>query len=213
MSKEELIKHYQSKKSDIKKRLNEFESVMDKSDEDVFAELAFCILTPQSRATTSWNTIQSLIRNDLLFTGNEKHIRPHLNAVRFPDNKTKYLVELREKFMQNGKIKIKEKLLSFENPVELREWLLKNVKGLGMKETAHFIRNVGLNKNQLAILDVHILKNLKELGVIDDIPKSLTKKKYLEIENKMKEFTKDIGITLDELDLALWSKETGFIFK
>jgi thermostable 8-oxoguanine DNA glycosylase len=29
----------------------------------------------------------------------------------------------------------------------------------------------------------------------------------------MREFSKKIGIPLDELDLLLWSKETGFVFK
>jgi N-glycosylase/DNA lyase len=95
----------------------------------------------------------------------------------------------------------------------LREWLVKNVKGIGMKEAGHFIRNMGLSNNQLAILDVHILKNLKEFGIIEKIPKSLTKKEYLKIEDRMREFSKKIGIPLDELDLLLWSKETGFIFK
>ena len=65
----------------------------------------------------------------------------------------------------------------------------------------------------MAILDVHILKNLRVFGIIDEIPKSLTKKRYLELEEKMKIFANQLCITLDELDLLLWSKETGFIFK
>jgi thermostable 8-oxoguanine DNA glycosylase len=54
---------------------------------------------------------------------------------------------------------------------------------------------------------------LKEYGVIEEIPEVLTKKNYLEIEKKMKEFAKLIRIPLDELDLLFWSEETGFIFK
>ena len=109
-------------------------------------------------------------------------------------------------------MKIKDNV-SNKDPIELREWLVENIIGYGMKEASHFIRNIGFSKNQLAILDVHILKNLKEFGIIDDIPKSLTRKRYLEIEEKMKGFANRLGITLDELDLLLWSKETGIVFK
>lgn len=210
----DLLEAYQSKKSEIRKRLEEFKAVFHQTDEKLFSELAFCILTPQSKATTSWNAIKSLERNNLLLNGTQEQIRPFLQAVRFGGNKSKYLVEARKLFIGNGELNIKEKLSDVkDNPVLFREWLLKNVKGVGMKESSHFIRNIGLSNNQLAILDVHILKNLKELGVIEDIPKSLTKKKYLEIEAKMKGFADKIGINLDELDILLWSKETGIIFK
>ena len=49
--------------------------------------------------------------------------------------------------------------------------------------------------------------------MIEDLPKNLNKKKYLEIENRMKKFAEDTGIPIDELDLLLWSEETGFVFK
>ena len=209
-----LLEMYETKKYEIKKRLEEFKAVFNQSNEKLFSELAFCILTPQSKATTSWNAIKSLERSNLLLNGTQEQIRPFLQAVRFGGNKSKYLVEARKLFIENGKLNIKEKLSDVkDDPVLFRGWLLKNVKGVGMKESSHFIRNIGLSNNQLAILDVHILKNLKGLGVIEDTPKSLTKKKYLEIEAKMKRFADKIGINLDELDILLWSKETGIIFK
>lgn len=210
----ELLEIYKGRKKEIRTRLEEFKNVFDRTDEKLFSELAFCILVPQSKAMTTWNAVQTLERNGLLLKGDENRIRPFLQAVRFGENKSKYLVEARKMFTENGRMNIKEKLSDIkDDPVLFREWLLKNVKGLGMKETSHFIRNVGLSKNQLAILDVHILKNLKEFGVIEEIPKSLTRKRYLEIEAKMKEFAGKLGILLDELDLLLWSKETGVIFK
>lgn len=211
----ELIKLYESKEDMINKRLQEFSKFLDgATDKEIFAELAFCICTPQSKAITCWNAIQSLTKNNLLFTGTKKEIQPFLNAIRFNENKANYIVEMRKKILEDANLKLKDLILKFgKNPHYLREWLIKNVKGFGLKEASHFIRNIGLNNNQLAILDVHILKNLHELGVIEHIPKSLSKAKYLEIENKMKKFAEKIGITLDELDLLLWSKETGLIFK
>jgi N-glycosylase/DNA lyase len=201
------------KKYEIKKRLDEFREVIKSSDERIFAELAFCICTPQSKATFAWNAISSLVKNNLLYTGTEKQIKPFLNCVRFCDNKAKYIIEARN-FFSNGKLDIKKKILSFNNSFELRDWLVKRIKGIGLKEASHFIRNIGFDyDNQLAILDRHILKNLKELGIIKEIPESLNKKKYFEIEKFMKNFTEKLKINLYELDILLWSEETGTIFK
>jgi N-glycosylase/DNA lyase len=92
-----------------------------------------------------------------------------------------------------------------------REWLIKNVKGIGYKESSHFLRNIGY-KN-LAILDRHILRNLEKFKVINKIPKTLNKKQYLSIEDKFYNFSKKIKIPMDELDLLFWSIETGKVFK
>ena len=83
---------------------------------------------------------------------------------------------------------------------------------MGYKEASHFLRNIGF-ADDLAILDRHILKNLKIFGIIDEIPKSLSKKKYIEIEEKMRNLANEVNIPLSHLDLLFWSKETGEIFK
>jgi N-glycosylase/DNA lyase len=210
---DKLLEMYQNKKDEIQKRLKEFKEISNQSDERVFAELAFCICTPQSKAFVCDKSISTLEKNGLLFTGNEKQIENFLNGVRFPKNKAKYIVEARKFFTEDGKLKIKEKILMHKDAFELRDWLIENVKGLGIKEASHFIRNMGFGNEQLAILDRHILKNLKELGVIEEIPKVITRTIYLEIENKMREFSKRIKIPMYELDMLLWSKETGKVFK
>ena len=89
---------------------------------------------------------------------------------------------------------------------------MKNVKGMGLKEANHVLRNLGFGEN-IAILDRHILKNLKELNVIEEIPKSISEKKYYEIEEKMRDYCEFVKIPMDEMDLLLWYKEAGVIFK
>ena len=56
--------------------------------------------------------------------------------------------------------------LSEKNIPELRNWLAKNVKGYGLKEAGHFLRNIGISDNKITILDRHILRNLKKLNII-----------------------------------------------
>jgi N-glycosylase/DNA lyase len=210
---DQLRKIYLLKKKEIVSRLSEFEQYWtDKNDEEIFTELSFCILTPQSRAKSCWEAITALRDKDLLLKGNVDRIREKLHCVRFHNKKAQYLVDARGLFIKNGRISIKQLLGKFMDVYERREWLVRNIRGLGYKEASHFLRNLGFGKD-IAILDRHILKNLKLMGVIKEIPESIGRSKYLEIEKSMAGFAKDIGIPLAHLDLLLWSKETGEIFK
>lgn len=209
---EELQSLYREKKSAIQNRLLEFRKVMQWNDADVFAELSFCLLTPQSSAKVCWAAVTKLREQSLLLKGTASDLGPHLGQVRFGESKSKYIVEAREMFSKDGELVLKSKISSFYNPFELREWLVENVKGLGYKEASHFLRNIGLGE-EFAILDRHILRNLNRLGVIPEIPASITKKRYLEMEEKLRRFSAEIGIPMADLDLLFWSKETGWIFK
>ena len=107
----------------------------------------------------------------------------NLKGVRFGRNKAEYIILARRKFMEEGSIR---KIIDgWDDSFTAREWLVKNVKGMGYKEASHFLRNIGKGEN-LAILDRHILKNLLLLGVIEKIPSSISKRRYYEIEKKMK---------------------------
>ena len=100
----------------------------------------------------------------------------------------------------------------YSNISNLRTEIVKAFKGIGYKESSHFLRNIGFGKD-IAILDRHILKNLVKVNIIEEIPKTITPKKYLEIEEKMRIFCQKIGIDMDQLDLLFWSEETGEIIK
>ena len=209
---EELRRLYTERRDAIQARLGEFRQVLQRSEEEVFAELCFCLLTPQSSAKTCWDAVTRLREKNLLLKGGPRELEPLLNNVRFNDSKAKYIVQARHMFSKHRDLRLKPHLTSFYNPFELREWLVENVKGLGYKEASHFLRNIGLGE-EFAILDRHILRNLARLSVIPENPVSLTKKRYLEIEEKVRRFSKEIGIPMADLDLLLWSKETGWIFK
>lgn len=199
------------RKKEIKNRLKDFENNYKKDDKHIFSELCFCILTPQAEAVECDKAIKELKKTGLLFNGTSKAISPYIKAARFLNKKSEFIVNARELFKKNGCFSIKGRI-DKKDIFKTREWLVKNVKGIGYKEASHFLRNIGFGKN-LAILDVHILKNLKKYGIIKEIPASLTKNEYLKIENKLKKFCEKIRIPMDELDLLLWSRETGFVFK
>lgn len=207
---EELMQHYRPVKPTIESRLMDFRSIWENAtDEELFRELAFCLLTPQSKAKTCWRAVQRLCEKNMMAHSGPTQISQELGGVRFHKRKGEYICLARNMF---GTRSMRATLSGFADPAETREWLVANIKGMGYKEASHFLRNIGLGEN-LAILDRHILKNLVLLGVINEAPGSLTKKIYLEIEAKMRAFSQETKIPMGHLDLLLWYKEAGEVFK
>lgn len=207
----EIIALYKKIKPEITKRISEFRKIWKEADNDtLFTELSFCLFTPQSSARQCWKAVNILLEKDLLFDGGWEEIASEINMVRFRNNKAKYLTEARGRFMCGEGIR--DCLDLHSGSKEKREWLVRNIKGMGYKEGSHFLRNIGLGQN-LAILDRHILKNMKLLGVIDKIPDSITGKVYLDLESRLEAYSEKAGIPMEHLDFVLWYKEAGEVFK
>ncbi|MDQ7778578.1 MAG: N-glycosylase/DNA lyase [Planctomycetota bacterium] len=204
---------YRRHRREIVDRLKEFERVGRRaSGKRLFAELVFCLLTPQSKAKSCWRAVENLRKKGLLFRGSKAMVAGELRGVRFPNNKAGYILRARDLFASRGALSVRRRIASFSSPEAARDWLVENVVGMGYKEAGHFLRNIGLGDN-LAILDRHVLRNLAACGATGAVPTALSRKKYLEIENHLKRFAKTLRIPPAHLDLALWCKETGEIFK
>jgi N-glycosylase/DNA lyase len=203
---EEVIRMYQERRPAIRQRLDEFSRI---PPSEYFYELVYCLLTPQSSAVRASMAINSLRRAafESRDIDPEPLLRRREHYIRFHKTKAKHLIRLKRQFPLIAAALAKQRA-----PSDLRKWLAENVSGLGYKEATHFLRNVGKN-DCLAILDRHILRSLKRLGVIRSIPKFLNRRQYFEIERRFAEFAGNIGIPLDELDLLFWSIETGEIRK
>ncbi len=188
-------------------RMNEFFEMGKKPDSELFKELCFCLMTANFSALGGIK-IQNAI-GDKFASMPEEELAKQLAVLghRFPNMRAKFIVEARK-----HKDNIRKILDSFKTDSERREWFTKNVKGLGMKESSHFLRNIGY-KN-VAIIDFHIVDLLARNGLIEKPKnKSLTPKKYLEIENVLKQIAEKTKTNLGELDLYLWYEETGKILK
>jgi N-glycosylase/DNA lyase len=206
----ELLEIYTPVKATIAGRLEEFRQIWKSaSDEELFTELVFCLLTPQSKARTCWRAVQRLERGNMIASAEACQLQEELVGVRFNRRKAEYICLARAMFRRQP---LRAILAGFATPFAAREWLVENVLGLGYKEASHFLRNIGLGE-ELAILDRHVLRNLLLLGVIGEVPGSLSRKTYLEIEKKMAAFSEQAGIPMGHLDLLLWYKEAGEVFK
>jgi N-glycosylase/DNA lyase len=210
---EEFHNTYSLFGKDIEKRLSEFREIWETGDENrALNELLFCILTPQSKAQVCWGTIEEMACTDILLKGSYDEVLDAVRSVRFKYKKARYLIEARNKFIDGGRIHLIESIRKMGDPVSARDWFVRNIMGLGYKEASHFLRNIGLGE-RLTILDRHILRNLARAGVIDEVPGSLTDRRYLQIEESMIEFADSIRIPVSHLDLVIWHIATGTIFK
>lgn len=181
-------------------------------DDRLWEELVFCIFTAGASARMGLRSIEAI--RSLLREGTHQELAEGLRGVhRYPVARSGYIVVTRDFLEREYGGRLRERLESFRDPLERRDWLARerHIKGLGYKEASHFLRNVGLSG--YGILDKHILRSLAELGVIDTPTPPTTRTKYLLIEEKMRDFARQVGIDFDELDLVLWSMKTGEILK
>ncbi|HIQ29889.1 MAG TPA: N-glycosylase/DNA lyase [Candidatus Caldiarchaeum subterraneum] len=206
----EILRLYTEKKRDLEARIREFKEMKCSSPDRLFEELVFCICTPQTKARAADNAVRELRETGALFSDSREEIAYILrkNGVRFHNNKARSIVEAR-KILPSTLPKVLE--TADRNPQAARDFLVLNVRGLGLKEASHFLRNIGYDN--LAIIDRHILRTLINLGEVDNMPKTLTRRRYLEVEEKFIRLASKLGIKPAELDLVMWAMQTGEIFK
>ncbi|MBY8988273.1 MAG: N-glycosylase/DNA lyase [Candidatus Lokiarchaeota archaeon] len=189
----------------IDKRIDQFSSVFGSGMNEIFKELCFCIMTANCGAKKCIEVQQRI--NDGFLTYSEDELKKKFRefGYRFPNIRAKYILEARSCLTE-----LESKLCSNIDEIDLRNWIVRVIKGLGHKEASHFLRNIGYRN--LAIIDFHIVDLLVKYNIIEK-PKSLTKKKYLEIETILKKLGDKLNLDMGKLDLYLWYMETNEVLK
>ena len=204
-----------ARRKEIRARLREFHEVWrTASDERLWEEMVYCIFTAGASAKMGMRSVEAL--RPLLQSGAKREMTRALVAAgahRFPNARPAYVVVTRDYLKSSCSMRLRERLDGFQDSFERRDWLARDpgVKGLGYKESSHFLRNIGFKG--YGILDKHIVRCLFELGVVESPKPPTTRARYLETESKMRRFAEGAGIDFDELDLLLWSMKTGEVLK
>ncbi|MHA1931130.1 MAG: N-glycosylase/DNA lyase [Promethearchaeota archaeon] len=189
----------------IKSRVREFSEIGKKSLDTIFGELCFCIMTANCSAEKCIEVQVKIGEGFQKLDERELSKKLKMYGYRFPNIRADYIVKARE-FQEE----LKKNLTANTNLKELREWIVKNIKGIGYKEASHFLRNIGYKG--YAIIDFHIIDLLVKYNIIER-PKTLTKTKYLEIEEILGKIAQNLKLCLSELDLFMWYMETGKVLK
>jgi N-glycosylase/DNA lyase len=184
------------------------------SDDRLWEELVYCIFTAGASARMGLKSVEAV--RPFLKAGGQDQMAAALKqagAHRFPNARPGYIVCTRAYLQDECQMQLREKLVSFPDPLARRDWLAQEtrIKGLGFKESSHFLRNIGLKG--YAILDKHVVRCLADLGLTDSNKPPATRARYLELEAKLRAFAKSVRIDFDELDLVLWSMKTGEVLK
>ncbi|HEX8502695.1 MAG TPA: hypothetical protein VF659_19080 [Pyrinomonadaceae bacterium] len=210
---EKIRAAHRARRGEIRARLGEFEEVWRAADDArLWEEMVYCIFTAGASARMGLGSVEAV--RHLLSSGTHEELAGALaGRHRYPNSRSGYVVVTREYLAGDCGMRLRERLEGFADPLERRDWLARSrgVKGLGYKESSHFLRNVGLRG--YAILDKHILRCLAEVGVIESPQPPATRARYLATEGRLRDFARDVRIDFDELDLVLWSLKTGEILK
>ena len=193
----------------IETRMNEFKAIYEMDSTKWYEELVYCLLTAFGSALMGQKCVDALCCNNIIFNGTQDEIQKCLveTGHRFPNKRAEYIYN-----SQKLAPIIKEKIQDYKYSKKAREWLVENVKGLGWKEASHYLRNIGYF--DLAIIDRHIMNNLREHHIIHlDHKKGLSKKQYLAVEKVLEDIADELGMPLGELDLYMWYRKTGKVLK
>lgn len=213
--KQKIIEIYQNKEKldNILSKYSDFLKFQDKKkNEDVFIELCFCLLTANYNAKKAIEIQDNIGLGFITMSLEQLKNRLKQLGYRYPNKRAEYIYEAR-------KYKDDIKDIIFNNKLrkeDRRLFLVNNIKGLGFKESSHFLRNIGFI--DYSIIDFHIIDILFNNNMIDKpTSKTLTKNKYLEIEKILKEFSDSFDdkyeMNLSKLDIFLWYIETNTIMK
>ena len=212
---EDIRATHRARKKEIRARINEFREVWrNGSDARLWEELVYCIFTAGASARMGYKSVEAV--RPFLLEGEAGQMTEALVAAgahRFPVARPGYIVVTRNYLRADCDMSLRQRLQDFVDPIERRDWLAqeRQVKGLGYKESSHYLRNIGFSG--YAILDKHVMNCLKDLNVVETAKPPATRARYLEIEQKLRLFAQKIRIDFDELDLVLWSMKTGEVLK
>jgi len=190
------------------------------SEEDILFELVLSILGSQNKyevALKFANVIKDeniltdyKLINDIQILENmlEKifttpyDVENSMIRYRFPKTRAKYIAYSLLFLENHGGIKTI--LKNSKSTMDIRKFIVKNIKGVGPKQASHFLRNIGFSNN-IAVLDVHILRYMSLQGIITNDYKSISSlKAYEYLELKLIKFLEFILAPIGFIDQAIW---------
>ncbi len=185
-----------------------------KTDEEVFYNLMLVLMVPQSTFKNCMVALNELKKSHffLNYVDTPEDLYEIIKPCRFYKHKAKYLVAAKKNFSEivwrlrihDPKLRASDERSHFRlTNLFVRDWLVKNVKGLGMKTASHLLRNMGATN--LAIVDTHILKYLK-INQTRENGEMVEKVKwdYMDLERRLERRAKRYGCSIAVLDIVVW---------
>lgn len=183
------------------------------SEEELFAELASCIVG--SRVTfEKAKVVSDLFRRDDLLSVRDLMESPGMYERRiysvlreqkclYAKAKARYITKTGEKIYLEERASVKGILAGARDQYDAREKLSELCLGIGLKQASLFLRNIHY-ADSLAILDTHVINYMNLLGFGSDLSKSLTRRLYLSYEGQLRDYSKKFNTPVAKLDVSIW---------
>ena len=99
---------------------------------------------------------------------------------------------------------IRNILIHSKSGVEARLNLVSIATGIGPKQASLFLRNIGY-ADDLAVLDTHVLRYIRWIGLVFDYPIRVHSiKKYERVEKQFRSHAQQLGFSVAQFDIAVW---------
>ncbi|MDD5649331.1 MAG: hypothetical protein PHF86_02790 [Candidatus Nanoarchaeia archaeon] len=166
---------------------------------DVFYDLCFCVLVPQTRFSTVFSVIQKLKDNKFYSTHvTRENLLELISSIRFKNRKADYLLKMKYEF-DLFYAQLNEVLIETDSDSRAkRKFVIGRIKGMGLKASSHFLRNLGID--DLAIVDTHILQHLCVKGEKID---------YFNIEDEIRYRASSLKVSVAVYDALIWKQRSG----
>jgi len=183
------------------------------SENELFSEISSCIIGSRITFEKAKNISDALAEENLLcvdvLAEMQSQSRRKIHAVLkrekclYARAKATYIVKTAENLYLEAKTSIKTILKKSENQYEARGKLTELCLGIGLKQASLFLRNIHY-ADELAILDTHVLSYMQLVGLEAKKEKALTSKRYLDYENKLREYSQKFNTSIAMLDVSIW---------
>jgi len=191
----------------------------DATEERLLFELILAVLGSQNRYEVALRFSEEIQKNGLLKSQTKSvdeltieiqdilskalKIDGKFTKYRFPNAKAKYIAYDLLYLQSCGGLK--SLFAQTDNIANVRAFFVKEIKGMGPKQSSHFLRNVGYS-NEFAVLDVHILRYMHIQGIIEETyTKAIgTLKQYEKLEALLIDFLKYMKYPIGFVDQAIW---------
>lgn len=129
-----------------------------------------------------------------------------LRKYRYPKKRSYQIIKAAE--FIHSESSLKDFLKKFPSEIDARDFFIKNIPGLGIKESSHFLRNIGYS-HSMAIIDIHVTRFIAQNGFIIWDASSLTITRYRQLEIILQNLADFHGLDLNIFDLAIWNYMRG----
>ncbi len=207
----------------LEKNNNDAATWTDMHEDEIWVQICFCILSSNIHFEMAYSAIRQLSscslidRSRLTLFPDEsiKQIACELSKplylplkkdgtrrkYRFPNSKANQVVQ---SALNLDGIQITDVLHHCETDYQAREFLVGRIRGMGLKESSMFLRNIRYSHG-LAVIDVHVLYFLIRSGLTRRNKYRIQDNKtYLYLEALLKSFAFANQLDMSILDVAIW---------